>query len=299
MTSNAKQKILFIVNPIAGNTHKETFPDVVERLLDHQKFAYDLVFTNKPGHATELSSKAVQQKTDLVVAVGGDGTVNEVARCLINSETMLGIIPSGSGNGLARHLNIPMNFEGALKLINNSSCSKIDTATINGEPFISIAGVGFDALVAKLFAESQSRGFFTYFKIVAARFQSYRPKKYKIVIDGKTIIKTRALFISFANSNQFGYNTTIAPEAKLNDGLLDICIVEKPNIFEMPMIINLLLLKMIHRSKYVSVHKASHIKVERTKNRVVNLDGEAVKLSQNLVIKVIPNSLNVIIPKHS
>lgn len=297
MTTNNKQKILFVVNPIAGHSQKETFPDFVQRLLDHQKFDYKLVFTDRPGHASELSRQAVKDQIDLVVAVGGDGTVNEVARCLIHTPVKLGIIPSGSGNGLARHLNIPMNYEGALKLINSATSSKIDTATINGQPFISIAGVGFDALVAKLFAQDPNRGFFTYFKIVAARYQSYRPKKYVITIDGKTTIKTKALFVSFANSNQFGYNTTIAPEASLNDGLLDICIVEKPMIFEMPIIINLLLLKMIHKSRYVSIHKASNIQVKRTKNRVVNLDGEAVKLSQNLEVQVVPQSLNVIIPK--
>jgi len=292
-----KERLLFIVNPISGNTQKESFPAFAKEVIDATRFDYQITFTEGPRHASEISRQAVDDKYDIVVAVGGDGTINEVARCLINTDTKLGIIPSGSGNGLARHLNIPLSFEGALKLINKGSSSKIDTATINNEVFISIAGVGFDALVAKLFAEDPGRGFFTYFKIVAARFQQYRPKSYELILENGDRIKTRAFFIAFANSNQFGYNTTIAPQAELNDGLLDVCIVQKPTIFEMPAIINLLLLKMIHRSRYVQVFKTSELIVKRKKNRVINLDGEPIRLKKNLHIKVNPLSLNVIIPR--
>jgi len=292
-----KKKLLFIVNPISGSSHKESFPGFVDSLLDKSTYDYEIKYTERAGHASEISKAAVAENVDVVVAVGGDGTINEVARCLVNTTTQLGIIPSGSGNGLARHLNIPLNFEGALRLINKGVCSKIDTATINNEVFISIAGVGFDALVAKLFAENANRGFFTYFKIVAAKFQSYKPKHYTLILDNKTTIETDALFIAFANSSQFGYNTTIAPEAKLNDGLLDVCVVEKPPIFEMPLIVNLLLLKRIHKSKFVQIYKASEILVKRNKNRTINLDGEPLKLKKNLKIRVNPLSLNILMPK--
>jgi diacylglycerol kinase (ATP) len=292
-----KKKLLFIVNPISGSAHKESFPAFVDRVLDKSSYDYQIKYTERPKHASEISSEAVAAKTDVVVAVGGDGTINEVARCLINTETHLGIIPSGSGNGLARHLGIPLNYEGALRLINKGISSKIDTATINNHVFVSIAGVGFDALVARLFAQDPNRGFFTYFKIVAARFQSYKPKSYTVTLDNEAAFECRALFIALANSNQFGYNTTIAPEAKLNDGLLDVCIVEKPPIFEMPLIINLLLLKRIHKSKFVKVYKASKIIIERKKNRVITLDGEPLKIKKNLDIRVNPLSLNVLIPK--
>jgi len=292
-----KRRLLFIVNPISGSSHKESFPDFVDRVLDKSQYDYQIKYTERAGHASEISRAAVAEDVDVVVAVGGDGTINEVARCLINTKTQLGIIPSGSGNGLARHLNIPLNFEGALQLINKGVCSKIDTATINSHVFISIAGVGFDALVAKLFAEGSNRGFFTYFKIVAAKFQSYKPKQYTLTFDKETTVETKALFVAFANSSQFGYNTTIAPEAKLNDGLLDVCIVEKPPIFEMPLIINLLLLKRIHKSKFVKVYKASEITVKRSGSRIINLDGEPLKVKKNLNIRVNPLSLNVLIPK--
>jgi YegS/Rv2252/BmrU family lipid kinase len=291
-----KANILFVVNPISGHSQKEMFPDFVKAMLDHDQFNYRIEYTQYAGHGILLGIEAVNEGLDMVVAVGGDGTINEVARGLINSETTLGIIPSGSGNGLARHLNIPLNIEGALRLINSGKKSKIDTGIINGKTFVSIAGVGFDAMVADLFAKDGSRGFLTYFKIVATHFQGYNPEAYTIILDNQQEIKTSALFISLANSNQFGYNTTIAPQAELNDGLLDVCIVEKPNIFDMPLIINLMLLKMIHKSKFVQIYKAKSIEIKRTKNKVVNIDGEPIKLEKDLVIEVNPLSLNIIIP---
>jgi YegS/Rv2252/BmrU family lipid kinase len=296
MQKKTKTNILFVVNPIAGHSQKEEFPDFVKRMLDHEQFNYRIEFTQYAGHGILLGIEAANEGIDMVVAVGGDGTINEVARGLINSETTLGIIPSGSGNGLARHLNIPLNFEGALRLINSGKKSKIDTGIINGQTFVSIAGVGFDALVADLFAKDTNRGFLTYFKIVATQYQRYKPEVYTIILDNQTEIKTTALFISLANSNQFGYNTTIAPEAELNDGLLDVCIVEKPNIFDMPLIINLMLLKMIHKSKFVQIFKAKSIEIKRTRNKVINIDGEPIKLERDLQIDVNPLSLNIIIP---
>lgn len=292
----SRSRIWFVVNPIAGNSQKEEFPEFVRNTLDHVRYQYEIKYTNGPGHAVELGKEAALEGVEMVVAVGGDGTINEVARGLINTETTLGIIPRGSGNGLARHLNIPLNFEGALKLINTGRKSKIDTGTINDEVFVSIAGVGFDALVSDLFAKAPGRGFITYFKIVAGNYQNYIPENYSIILDNGQIINTSALFVTLANSNQFGYNTTIAPEAKLNDGLFDVCIVEKPNIFEMPVIINLMLLKMIHKSRYVTIHKSAGIKIIRNQDAVVNIDGEPVYLDKELDIKVLPLSLNVIIP---
>ncbi|MFZ4463062.1 MAG: diacylglycerol/lipid kinase family protein [Bacteroidales bacterium] len=296
MNPLSRSRIWFVVNPIAGNSQKEEFPEFVNRTLDHALYQYEIKYTNGPGHAVELGKEAAASGIEMVVAVGGDGTINEVARGLIHTETVLGIIPRGSGNGLARHLNIPLNFEGALKLINTGRKLKIDTGTINGNVFVSIAGVGFDALVADQFAKEPGRGFITYFKIVAGNYQNYVPEEYTIILDNNQIINTSALFVTLANSNQFGYNTTIAPEAKLNDGLFDVCIVEKPNIFEMPVIINLMLLKMIHKSRYVTIHKSAGIKIIRHQNAVVNIDGEPIILDKELDIKILPLSLNVIIP---
>lgn len=297
MTSGlTKKKIVFIINPISGGKKKVDIPKAILAEIDYDKFDVDIRFTERIGHAQEISKQCVEDGFDIIVAVGGDGTINEVASEMIGSDCILGIIPRGSGNGLARHLGISRSVNKALGLINSAHTFKIDTASINGKTFISIAGVGFDAKVAELFANSKKRGFLSYFKIIAEKYATYRPKKYSITLDSGKTMTTKALFISIANSNQFGYNTTIAPNAKLNDGKLDICIVKKPFLVEIPLIINLLLLRAIHLSPHVEIIPASKIIIVQSKNRKVNIDGEAIELGKELNIKVNPLSLDIIIP---
>jgi YegS/Rv2252/BmrU family lipid kinase len=293
-----KKKIVFIINPISGMHRRVRLDEAIKKHIDKKKFDVVIQETQYAGHAVELSREAVKQNADIVVAVGGDGTINEVASQIIGSETVLGIIPQGSGNGLARHLGIPRMITGAMRLINQLHVTEIDTATINGIPFVSIAGVGFDALVAKLFAKGERRGFFSYAHLISTNFLYYKPKKYRLVFDDGTELKTRAFFISFANSNQFGYNTAIAPNARLRDGMLDVIVVQKPGIFELPLIANLLLLRAIDKSRYVQSFRSGHFWVYRKKNRVVNIDGEARKINKKLEVKVQPLSLKIIIPKH-
>ncbi len=292
-----KKTIRFIVNPVSGRKTHQNIPEIIQSHLNHNTFEIEICLTHSSGHAQQLSKEAVEVGIDIIVAVGGDGTINEVASQIIDSESVLGIIPVGSGNGLARHLRIPLSVPNAIQLINESNITSIDTATINGKPFISIAGIGFDALVARKFSKNKKRGFFSYLRIITNEYRTYKPKKYKLLFDDGKQLKVRAFFISFANSNQFGYNTAIAPHAKLDDGKLDVCIVQKPRIFDMPMVANLLLLKRIHQSSLVRTIPASGLSVERNK-RIVNLDGEAIKLKKKLEIKVKPLSLKIIIPKN-
>lgn len=290
------KSIRFIINPVSGRNKNTDLEPIIKATCKLHGVKPEIIYTERVGHASQLSREAVENGTEIIVAVGGDGTINEVAGEMIGSKSVLGIIPSGSGNGLARHLGISRNKQKALQFISNGNITKIDTGTINGKNFISIAGLGFDALVANLFAESKSRGFFTYFKIVAEKYATYRPKKYIIEINKETRITTRALFLSFANSNQFGYNTAISPYAKLNDGKIDLCIVKKPLIIELPLIANLLLLKKVHLSPHVNIMPLSNFTVYQTKKRWVNIDGEAIKLGKKLHVKVNPLSLNVLIP---
>lgn len=294
----AKRKLLFIINPISGVRRGNHLTRSIKKFIDKEKFSYKIKYTQYAGHAIKISKEAVENNTEVIVAVGGDGTINEVASQMIGSKVILGIVPLGSGNGLARHLGIPRLIPSALKLINEFQVTDIDTASINGVPFISIAGVGFDAKVAKLFAKTKHRGFLTYVRHITNNYINYKPKKYRLEFDDGRIINTRALFISFANSNQFGYNTTIAPNAQLRDGQLDVCIVQKPNIFTLPIIANLMLLRAIDKSQYVETIRASHFMVQQKRNRVVNIDGEAAKIDKKLEITVNPLSLQVIIPDH-
>ncbi|MBN2639216.1 MAG: YegS/Rv2252/BmrU family lipid kinase [Bacteroidales bacterium] len=291
-----KTSILFIINPISGTRRKNNIRHAVNRYINREKFSYTYKYTEYAGHAEELSREAIKNKIQIIVAVGGDGTINEVASQMIGSESVLGIIPLGSGNGLARHLGIPRIIPRAIRLINKFNFTSIDTATLNGIPFISIAGVGFDAKVARLFSKSQKRGFFTYAHLITNHFINYRPKNYELHFEDGKVIKRKALFISFANSNQFGYNTAIAPNAMLRDGKLDVCIVQKPNFFELPIIANLLLLRAIDKSQYVETIRSSKFIIRQKRNRWINIDGEARKINKKIEVEVKPLSLKVIIP---
>jgi diacylglycerol kinase (ATP) len=295
--NNLKKKIRFIINPISGVSRKKVIEEEIKENIDTAKYDYEIVYTKAANHATELSREAAEKNYDVVVAVGGDGSLNEVSKGLIGTRTVLGIIPAGSGNGFARHMKIPFHTVNAMKVINDGNSVRIDTIKINNETFISIAGVGFDALVAKKYAKAGKRGFWSYLKIITQEYVTYKPKKYILEIDGKKIEK-KALLIAFANSSQFGYNTSIAPDADMQDGLLDVCIFEKAPLLETPFITNLLFMKQIDKIKYVEIIKGRNITVKRKRNKIVNIDGEPAKVGKDLTISVIPMSLNVIVPAH-
>ncbi len=295
--NETRKKILFIVNPFSGVGRHKSIEKHIEKVLDHNLFDYLVKYTEAPHHATELTINAIENKFEIVVAVGGDGTVNEVAQAIVNTNVILGIVPSGSGNGLARHLNISVFPEKAIQIINKLNVKKIDTALANEQFFVNLAGVGFDALVAKKFAGQQRRGFFKYFKIAVQEYLRYEPTKFTMIVDGQKI-KRKALFISFANSDQFGYNTSIAPQAKIDDGFIDISIVKKIPLWKTLFTATLLYSKQINRSKYIEVLRAKEVEIIR-KKKTIHLDGEPIKLSKNLVVKVNPSSLSVLVPPAS
>lgn len=292
------KNILFIVNPNSAKGNEKRISRAIESRIDQNVFDVSVVYTQSADHAIKLSSKAVADYIDIIVAVGGDGTVNEVASQMIQTSSALGIVPLGSGNGLARHLGISRNIETAIDIINNQYSSTIDTGSINGKIFVSIAGIGFDALVAERFAKSNRRGFLGYFQIIANEYLNYKPQSYKLTFDDGMVFTKRALFVSFANSNQFGYNTTIAPNAKLRDGLLDVCIVNKPQIYHIPLIASLLLLKRIDISPSTTIIKTKSLTVVRDHEGVVNIDGEAINLGKDLKIMINPLSLKIIINQY-
>ncbi|MHC1778582.1 MAG: diacylglycerol kinase family protein [Lentimicrobium sp.] len=292
-----KKRVLFIVNPVSGvnQSRKSMLADVVAERFDPDFFEWEIRLSESAVHVQELSREAAAAGVDIIVAVGGDGTLNQVVKGMIGSNATLALVPAGSGNGLARHLCVPIDVEQSIKLIVEGKTQMIDTVNLNDNLFVSIAGVGFDALVAKRFSEVTRRGFFSYFKIVTNEYSYYRPRKYRMEIDGKKVIR-QALFVSFANTNQFGYNTIISPEAKIDDGLVDVCIVKKVPLFYAPKVVGLLLARRIDSSGFVEIIRARNIKLTRNKNRVVNIDGEPVKLTKDLEISVNPLSLKIIVP---
>jgi diacylglycerol kinase (ATP) len=289
------KRIVFIVNPKSGVFSKESIHEAIKSSIDTQSYTFDIEFTERPGHAIEISRHHAGSGADIIVAVGGDGSVNEVARSLVGTDVALGIIPGGSGNGLAHFLKIPLNQKKAIELINTGRVVKIDTGSINGHFFVSIAGIGYDGLVARRFSKEKFRGFVAYLKAVAETYPGYKPKKYTLFLNGETI-RTRALFIAFANSDQFGFQTAIAPDAIIDDGLLDVIVMQKPPLIDIPLLAGLLYWRKVDKSKFIQVYKAAGLIVETRKNRWVNIDGEPRKLGKKLEVNVHPRSLNVIIP---
>lgn len=294
----AKKKIIFIVNPISGNHNKNNFSVLVDNYIDKNKFDYKIVFTEYANHATELTMKAIEDGFKYIAAVGGDGTINEIAKCLIGKEQVLVIVPFGSGNGLARHLELPFKTERLItEVINNGDIYKMDTATMNGTPFISIAGIGFDALIADYFSKDGNRGFITYAKLVTEEYHNFKPKEYILTLDNDKTIVCKPFFITFANSSQFGYNAEISPKASVQDGLLDVCIFKKPSILEVPIVATYFITKLIDKSNFIDIYKAKKINVIREIEEVVNIDGEAISMSKDINIEINPLSLNILLNK--
>lgn len=290
-----KKKILFIINPISGIGKQKKVEQALETYLDKEKFDYQINYTSYAHHATALSLAAVLKGFDIVVAVGGDGSINDCVKGLVSTGVTLGIIPAGSGNGLARCLNLPLSVEDAIKCINNQKSMEMDSIKLNDTVYASIAGVGFDALIAKEFAKTHTRGFQPYLKLVLQHYPQYKQQDYTLIIDGKEIT-TQALFISFANSTQFGFNTEIAPNAELDDGLIDVVIVKKPPLPLLLWTAQLLFFNQFDKSIYVETHQARHIVVKNNGKIGVNLDGEYTEFNGDLDFSIEEKSLNVIIP---
>jgi len=289
-----KLRICFIYNPFSGVRKLKGLEDLIRQNLDLNRFDYTIQGTSSPKDAMRLASAAVQDNFDIVVAVGGDGTINEIVQGMGNTPLILGIIPNGSGNGLARHLEIPLEPEKAIKLINNLNTRTIDIASINGYPFASIAGLGFDARVANKYRKLKKRGFYGYTRVVMMEFFRYREREYTLSFNDQKITR-RALLLSIANSNQFGYNTVIAPTAKPDDGLLDIVIVKKFPVGEIPRMIGLLFTGKIDQSSYIESYKTTEIFIVRKRGKRVNIDGEAIKMGKEIFVRIQPAAIKVIV----
>jgi diacylglycerol kinase (ATP) len=292
-----KKRIIFIVNPKAGITPKSKV--VIEllagNLIPSSKFITEVVFTERAGHATELAKAAVEKRNDIIVASGGDGTVNEVACALVNTDIPMGILPAGSGNGLARCLGISMSYALALRTIIRGNTKLMDVATVNDELFTSIAGIGFDAFVAQKFSESAIRGMLSYMQIILNEFRNYKPVRYNLTIDGKTIEKL-ALMIVFANSDQFGYNTRIAPGATVDDGLLDICVIRKMPVSQLLSVGYHSMRGTLGNTGFAEYYKGKEISINHVVDPLMNIDGEPKIVNSPINISIKPLALRVIVP---
>ena len=292
-----KRHLAFIINPKAGNIdHASSVLDKVESDLDLNKFTYSLEYTKNKGHARKLAANAVMDKVLAVIAVGGDGTINECASSLLGSEVVLGMIPVGSGNGLARDLGIFKHREQCLKIINNLQLKTIDCGVVNGTPFFCTAGVGFDAHVGKRFEDQKTRGFRGYIKTALMEYFSYEALDYLICLDNQEI-EIKSFSLSFANACQFGNNAYIAPQSDPSDGFIDLCALEAfPKYRGLEMIYRLFT-GTINRSQFMHVFRMKEAQVQCPPGTYYHIDGEVSSLEGNtLDIKVIPNAIEVLVP---
>lgn len=288
-----QKRILFVINPISGGKKKTVFNKTVLEVLDLEKFHPTFQLTTGPNHAYEIGLQAVAEKYDAVVAVGGDGTINELGAALMGTGVPMGIIPEGSGNGLALYLGIPINETAALRRINRFDVQAVDAGIINDRPFFNVAGLGFDASVSDRFANDTQRGPIGYLRSVINVLANYKPSKYTLRIDGETL-EREAFMISVANSPQFGNNAYIAPHASVNDGILDVCIVKKFPLYFLPMMVFHLFNRSVDQSEYVEIIPGKEIFIERKDSGPVHVDGEPLSMEGNLSVSVKPNSLKII-----
>lgn len=294
------KNIAFIINPISGTkesqSNKRRLPKLIMQLLDQEQWLPNIAFTEYAGHATELAYQYARMGFDAVVAVGGDGTVNEVARGLRDTQTAMGIIPMGSGNGFARHLNIPVHINRAIEMINHSEPISVDYGLANDRLFVSTCGTGFDAVIADHFAGSNKRGFMTYLQNILKDIFSYTPETYHIIGDGLDVTH-KAFLITFANANQWGYEALIAPKASMQDGKMDIMLMSSHAIIGSASLALRLFAGSIDDSHFMDTLRAKDILLERESAAPFHIDGDPVEMPKDIRIRIVEDSLRVLVEK--
>ncbi|MEM9820649.1 MAG: diacylglycerol kinase family protein [Bacteroidota bacterium] len=290
-----KKKICFIVNPFSGVSRKKQLEPKIRQFLDHNQFDYLIKYTERPGHATELAQEAIQQDFDIITAVGGDGSINEVAQALVGTQKVLAILPAGSGNGFAMYLGLGRKIEKAIQVLNSGQVITIDSCTLNKRPYFNLAGVGFDGLIAYKIKNSKIRGLWGYVKLSLQAAFGYQFPRYKISMDGK-VIERDCIVVEVANAPMFGYNFLIAPQAKLNDGLLEVVIIKKAPKWRYLFSIWRFFNGSVHKSSLVERYSAQEVKIEAQDRTPVHVDGEGFLTQGDLLFKVNRLSLQVITP---
>ena len=292
------EKITVIINPVSGTTSKKNIPNLFDQYILSDQFERQFFFTEYSGHAFELASKAVKEKADYVIAVGGDGTVNEVARALINSSSILGIVPMGSGNGLARDLAIPMDSRKALEVILGRKIRTIDYCKANNRIFFCTCGVGFDASVSERFAKRKHRGTLSYMRSVLAEYLQFKPDTYDIVFENE-VLSRKAFLVTCANASQYGNNVYIAPQADMNDGMMDVAILSPFSPLDIGHLVLQMFTKQMTKNRKIQYYRSKKLSLKRAKPGIVHIDGEPVYMDSVISLEVFHDGLNVIVPQNT
>lgn len=286
-------KALFLINERSGTRRRYDVRELIRGACDWLE--HELRPCNSKEELDGVIAGAARERFDVVYAVGGDGTVHEVAKRLIGTGLALGILPTGSGNGFARHVGLPTAPRDSLLACRNGRIATIDTAEVDGRPFVGVMGIGFDAYIAERFASSTTRGLRTYARETLRGFAAYRPEEYALAIDGAETRRT-AFIIAVANSSQYGNDARIAPLASLQDGLLDVVVIRDKPLLRAPLMMARLFAGTIHRARGVDAAQGREIVIRRAAPGPAHLDGEPVTLGETLTVRVRPASLRVLVP---
>ncbi|MEN9918183.1 MAG: hypothetical protein RL662_619 [Bacteroidota bacterium] len=293
---NNKKRVYVIINPVSGTKSKKGIPEKVAKAIDAQNYDIHFFLTGYEGHATEIASEAVQKHIDYVIAVGGDGTINEIAKILINTDVVFGIIPSGSGNGLARDLHIPMAATKAIEVIRQGLVKKIDYGIANGNIFFCTCGVGFDAQVSEKVLTQTARGPLMYAKNMITTFYSFKPELYKIACD-EGVFEDQAFVITCANASQYGNNAFIAPHADIQDGKMNISILKPLSAINLPKTaVQIFSKKIGNNAKFVELITQKAV-ITRDKEGVMHLDGNALYTGKEIRVEIVQQGLNILVPQ--
>ena len=289
------RKVRFIRNPKSGILRTQ---NLIRKTIEWNftgVFDFEFLETRYPGHAKELAAEAAAQGYDAVVAIGGDGTTNEIGSALVHTETALGIIPLGSGNGLARGLKIPLSPLRAAKILKSGRFERIDAGQVEDNIYYIVNGMGFDAVIGKAFNEQHVRGLLPYFTIGFREYFSFKPEVYVLKFDGKQIVAS-ALFVTIANLKGWGGGAIIAPDARFDDGLFDICVLHKASTWYILANLYKLFTGGVVKLRKYSRFRADSLEILRERPGPYHFDGEVREGGTELHVSVIPRALKVIVP---
>jgi diacylglycerol kinase (ATP) len=287
-------KTCFILNPIAGPSRRLDMPALIARYFGAVEPDYVIRLTEFAGHAVELARTAATEGFRIVVAIGGDGTVNEVGRGLLGTTAAMGIVPQGSGNGLARHLKVPLGLPEALRRLTAPSFSHMDVGVINGHPFFCTAGLGFDAHVSQQFAQAGSRGLSTSLRVTMREYRRYQPVAIQANLNGR-VNETNCYVLAFANASQYGNNAYIAPLADLRDGLLDVCLIDSLPLIRAARVSLAMALGTLPQSNAAEYFRVSQAKVTAQQPIGFHVDGDYLGHATEFAVELMPLALEVAI----
>ena len=288
-----KKSVVFLVNPISGTHSKKELPELIDAVLDKELFDHRILYTEYAGHAAEMARQFAAEQTDIVVAVGGDGTVNEVARSLVHTQTALGIIPRGSGNGLARHLCLPMDMGKSIEIINQCCIEQFDYGVINDLPFFCTCGMGFDAFISLKFAEAGKRGPVTYAENVLKEGLKYKPETYEVE-DESGARKYKAFLIACANASQYGNNAYIAPGATMKDGEMDVIIMEPFDVLDAPQIAADLFMKTLGNNSKIKTFRTKRLHIHRKQEGAIHYDGDPIMTDADIDVRIEHEGIRIV-----